>query len=297
MTDGRSTDHQSLIEKAAHRLPSGQCREGRHSQKAEPSVVDDGQQARLRNRSTSKSVTINQSALSEKGIISADNLRTRTTEEFRIIKRGLLRRYTRNGADRQNLVLITSAVPGEGKSFFALNIAMSIALEEDYRVLLVDCDLTNPTVMRTLGIKAQMGLIDVLTEQRLDLADVLVQTDIDGLSILPPGTPHARSAEILGSKKMGNLMNEMAHRYNDRIVIFDAPPVLMLAETSALAAHVGQIVFVIASEKTPRSTAKEALDLIGDNQNINLVLNRTRKSLVTAQFGNDYSKYYGNNGK
>jgi Mrp family chromosome partitioning ATPase len=96
---------------------------------------------------------------------------------------------------------------------------------------------------------------------------------------------------------MGNLMDELAHRYSDRIVIFDAPPVLMLAETSVLAMHVGQIVFVISSEKTARGTAKEALDLIADSTNINLLLNRARKSPGTAQFGEYYPQYHGKNEK
>ena len=174
---------------------------------------------------------------------------------------------------------------------------MSIALEEDFRVLLVDCDITNPTVIRTLGIDAKLGLIDVLMNERLDLADVLMRTDIERLSILPPGTPHSRSAEFLSSKNMLNIVDQLAHRYDDRLVIFDAPPVLMAAETSVLAMHVGQIVFVVRSGTTPRNTAKDALDLIGENPNINLVLNGTREILGKHQFGQYYHQYHGRSGK
>jgi exopolysaccharide/PEP-CTERM locus tyrosine autokinase len=291
----RSTSRRSLIEKAADRLQSGQHGGDTRPKSVEAGDVDGRQQLGLGKRSTTKSVTIDKSSLRKNGIISSDNLRTRTTEEFRLIKRGLLNRYTRNGADRQNLVLITSSVSGEGKSFCALNIAMSIALEEDFRVLLVDCDVTNPSVMRTLGIKAKLGLIDVLMDERLDLADVLVRTDIDRLTILPPGTPHTRSAEFLSSKNMLNLVNELAHRYGDRIVIFDAPPVLMTAETSVLATHVGQIAFVIKSETTPRDTVKEAIGLIAENPNISLVLNGTRNKIGTYQFGEGYYHYHKRN--
>jgi exopolysaccharide/PEP-CTERM locus tyrosine autokinase len=288
----RSTDRRSLIEKAAKRLPSGQHGGGTRPQSVEPSDTDGRQKLDTGKRSATESVAINQSTLHRNGIITSDHLKTRTTEEFRLIKRGLLNHYTQNGADRQNLVLITSAVSGEGKSFCALNIAMSIALEENFRVLLVDCDFTNSTIMRTLGIKAKKGLMDVLMDERLDLSDVLLRTDINRLSVLPPGTSHSRSAEFLGSKRMANLVNELAHRYDDRFIIFDTPPVLMKADTSVLSAHVGQIVFVIRSESTSRDTVKEALDLIADNPNINLLLNGTRETFGSHQFGQDYYQYH-----
>jgi protein-tyrosine kinase len=288
----RSTDRRSLIEKAVKRLPSGEHGGDTRPQTVEPNDVDGRQQIDTAKRSTTKSVTIDQSTLRSNGIITSDHLRTRTTEEFRLIKRGLLHHYTRNGTDRQNLVLITSAVSGEGKSFCALNIAMSMALEENFRVLLIDCDFANSTVMRTLGIKAKMGLMDVLMDERVDLSDVLLRTDIDRLSILPPGTPNSRSAEFLGSKRMANLVNELAHRYGDRFIIFDTPPVLMKADTSVLSSHVGQIVFVIRSESTSRDTVKEALDLIAGNPNINLLLNGTRETFGSHQFGQDYYQYH-----
>jgi len=288
----RSTDRRSLIEKAAKRLPSGQHGGGARPQSVEPNDVNGRQQPDAVKRSSPESVTIDRSTLHRNGIITSDHLGTRTTEEFRLIKRGLLNRYTQNGADRQNLVLITSSVPGEGKSFCALNIAMSIALEENYRVLLVDCDFANSTIMRTLGIGPKRGLMDVLTDDGLDLSDVLLRTDIDRLSILPPGTANSRSTEFLGSNRMTSLVDEIAHRYADRFVIFDTPPVLMKADTSVLAMHVGQIVFVIKSETTSRDTAKEAIDMIADNPNINLVLNGTRETFGSHQFGQDYYHYH-----
>jgi len=288
----RSTDRRSLIEKAVKRLPSGPHGGGERPQGVDPGDVDGRQQIDTGKRSTTELITINQSTLRKNGIITSDHLRTRTTEEFRLIKRGLLNHYTQNGTDRQNLVLITSAVSGEGKSFCALNIAMSMALEENFRVLLVDCDFANSTIMRTLGIKAKKGLMDVLMDERLDLSDVLLRTDIDRLSILPPGTLNSRSAEFLSSKRMANLVNELAHRYEDRFIIFDTPPVLMRADTSVLSTHVGQIVFVIRSESTSRDTVKEALDLIADNPNINLLLNGTRETFGSHQFGQDYYQYH-----
>lgn len=292
-----STDRRSLIEKAAKRLPNGQHAGGARPRSVEPSDVNERQKPDAGKRSTTEAVTINRSTLHRNGIITSDNLRTRTTEEFRLIKRGLLNRYAKNGADRQNLVLVTSAVAGEGKSFCALNIAMSIALEENFRVLLVDCDFANSTIMRTLGIEAKRGLMDVLMDEDLDLSDVLLRTDIDRLSILPPGTPNSRSTEFLGSNRMADLVDEIAHRYADRFVIIDTPPVLMKADTSVLAMHVGQIVFVIRSESTSRDTAKEALDMIADNPNINLVLNGTRETFGSHQFGQDYYHYHKKNRK
>lgn len=123
-----------------------------------------------------------------------------------------------------NLIMVTSALPGEGKSFTAINLAISIAMELDNTVMLVDADVARPSVLNMLGLPPSKGLLDVLQDNSLDISGVLLRTNIEKLSILPSGTPHPRATELLASDIMIRLLDDMASRYNDRIIIFDSPP-------------------------------------------------------------------------
>lgn len=239
-------------------------------------------------------VHVKRSVLKKNNIIVANGQRSRTAEEFRLIKRALLAKCASNGIDRKNIILITSALRGEGKTFNSLNLAMSIALEQDYRVLLIDCDVAKATAMKTLGIEAKRGLIDILSNNHLTFADVLIKTDIDGFSVLPSGSRHLLSTELLASSRMVDLIDEVSRRYADRIIIIDAPPVLAASETSVLAQLVGQIVFVVQAERTARETVKEAVNLISQNPNVNLVLNRASGTLSRIRFGTYYENYHNN---
>jgi exopolysaccharide/PEP-CTERM locus tyrosine autokinase len=214
-------------------------------------------------------------------------------EEFRLVKRQLLARYLQDETSLANLVLVTSAVPEEGKTFVAMNLAMSLACERDFRVLLVDADLSRPSVLQKLGIEAKRGLIDMLTDPGLDLGQVLLRTDIPGLTILPPGARHDHSTELLASNVMAQLMEEIAKRYADRLIIIDSPPVLVTTEASALAQHVGQIVFVVRAETTSQVAVREALNLVADCPHIGLLLNAATSGTGVGRFGAYYDKYYG----
>lgn len=236
----------------------------------------------------SKKVHLDSARLEAAGVITADGPRTKTTEEFRLIKRLVLSKRCEEGARNANLIMVTSAVPGEGKTFVSLNLAMSIACEKDYRVLLVDADLSRPSIPSVMGFEAGKGLVEVLTDESVELSDLLLRTDVDGLTILPSGRPHQLSTELLSSQRMANFVDELSRRYRDRIVIFDSPPVLATSEPSALAQHVGQIVFTVRAGQTSRSAVKAALEILGDCPNIGLVLNGAHPQFGTAQFG-----YYG----
>ena len=123
--------------------------------------------------------------------------------------------------------MVTSAVPGEGKTYTAVNLALSMAQERDTTVLLVDCDVTKQGVSRMLGVeKRRPDFIDLLASDSMSIGDVLVKTDVPGLVMLPAGRPHEYITEMVASKRMQSVMEEFATRYNDRIVIFDAPPML-----------------------------------------------------------------------
>jgi receptor protein-tyrosine kinase len=243
---------------------------------------------------TSKLVSLDMDRLRRLGVITPNTPETTPiAEEFRIIKRPLLLRAFGEAGSyghsaNQHLIMVTSARPGEGKTFVSVNLAMSMATEQNLNVLLIDADVKNPSLPRLLGIETGKGLIDVLTDENLDLADVMLRTEISNLSFIPAGRPHAQSTELFAGRTMAGLVQDIARRYSDRVVIFDAPPVLASSEPGVLALHVGQLVFVVESEVTSRRAVEEALSHLKGCENINLVLNKSRPWLGRAQFGTYY---------
>lgn len=238
-----------------------------------------------------KQVTIDIPNLISRGIITPQTKRNRTVEEFRLIKRMLLSRRWDEGDAPGNTIVVTSALPSEGKTTTAINLAMSIAAEEDLRVLLVDADFIKPDALRQLGVSAAKGLIDVLQDPRMDISDVILRTNIDKLSLIPSGQLHERCTELLASARMDELISELAHRYEDRILIFDSPPVLVTTESVTLASHMGQVMFVVQAGRTKRESVMSALELIGDRPGLGLVLNRTTARLGNMEFGSYYGSY------
>jgi protein-tyrosine kinase len=234
---------------------------------------------------TIRTLSIDRDQLLRQGIIVPDGKRTANVERFRRIKRQILANVanSKTGA-RANLVLVTSALAGEGKTFCAINLAISIALEMDRTVLLVDADVAKPTIPQSLGVKAEQGLMDVL-DRRIDLAEVLCKTDIGKLTLLPAGTTHQHATELLASDAMRVLLREMAERYNDRIIIFDSPPLLVASEANVLASQMGQIVMVVEAGKTPEAVLKAALGRIESSDVVGLVLNKTEGSGMEYDYG------------
>ncbi|MDX1251057.1 MAG: tyrosine-protein kinase family protein [Gammaproteobacteria bacterium] len=244
----------------------------------------------------SREVTLDLLRLRAAGMITSDTARTQIAEEFRMIKRPLLKNAFGQGAvlvKDGNLIMVTSAFPSEGKTFNAINLAMSIATELDNTVLLIDADVARPSVTSYLGIESGPGLVDYLLGDYPDLSQLMIKTDIPKLTLLPAGRRHHHSTELLASENMRTLMAELSQRYPDRVVIFDSPPLLATTEASVLAGLVGQIVVVVESEKTTQDALKEALSLLDANKSINLILNKSRQS-----FGSDYyGSYYGTYGQ
>lgn len=213
----------------------------------------------------SRYVEIDLDALSAVGIVSPTAPRSQVADQFRVIKRPLISNAMGKGASvivNGNLIMVTSALPGEGKSFTAINLAMSIATELDNTVLLVDADVARPSVMKKLGLPDGPGLLDLVLDESKDMSSMLLKTNIDKLTILPSGTPHARATELLASDAMIRLLDEMARRYTDRIVVFDSPPLLLTTEARVLATHMGQVVVVVQAERTLQSEVRHALATI-----------------------------------
>jgi len=242
-------------------------------------------------RRSTHAVELDLMRMHESGLVTAAGGRTALVEDFRIIKRPLIKRAfgaRKPGDNPGNLIMITSSLPGEGKTFCAINLAMSIAMELDHTVLLVDADVARPSVLRTLGLPAQRGLMDILLDDNVDMADVMLRTNVNTLSILPAGTSSPRATELLASHMMKNLVNEIANRYPDRIVIFDSPPLLLTSESHVLASNMGQIVLVVESERTTQHAVKESLRQLDGLSNVNLIYNKSREFPGTETYDYHY---------
>ena len=234
---------------------------------------------RAPSKHSARKVDLDLARMRDAGMVTAASGRTSLLEDFRVIKRPLLKRAFSEASmpgRPNNLIMVTSSLPGEGKTYCAINLAMSIAMELDHTVLLVDADVARPSVLRTLGLPAQRGLMDILIDDKLDLSDVMLRTNVDTLSILPAGTSTPRATELLASSTMSNMVNEIANRYPDRVVIFDSPPLLLTSESRVLASHMGQIVMVVEAQTTTQHAVKESLRQLEGCSNVNLIYNKAR---------------------
>ncbi|MCC6201468.1 MAG: polysaccharide biosynthesis tyrosine autokinase [Gammaproteobacteria bacterium] len=214
-------------------------------------------------------------------------------EEFQHIKRRLLGNIVTNQhhpGPPQNLIMVTSSVPGEGKTFTSTNLALSLAMEIDRRVLLVDTDIAKSDLTRLFGAHGKIGLFDVLAGYAT-VPEVILRTNLAKLSMIPSGTVREAVSERLASDAMQALTMEFARRYPDRIVIFDCPPVLATSGAAALAPFIGQIVMVVEAWRTPRATIKHALQMLEPTRVTGMVLNKTRE--VPQGHGYYYQYGYG----
>ena len=238
-------------------------------------------------RETRRQITIDFDRLREQGFaLPVDQ--SALAEELRLIKRPLLSAAFAQGptaVENSNLIMVTSANPKEGKTFIATNLALSMASEHDVHVLLIDADVANPSIPAVLGFDGDTGLIDAVSDTSIDLADVMIRTNIDNLIILPAGRPRPGASELLASARMTRFVTDIAKRYADRIIIFDSPPVLARSEAMVLAQHAGQVVFVVEAESTSRTAMSEALGMIGANKLGGVVLNKTPQIPLQEGFG------------
>jgi exopolysaccharide/PEP-CTERM locus tyrosine autokinase len=213
---------------------------------------------------SSKYVELSLETLGASGIVTPSAPRSHIADEYRVIKRPLISNAMGRGAAELrhgNLIMVTSAMAGEGKSFTSVNLAMSIAAEMDHTVMVVDADGARPSILKMLGLPDSPGLLDLL-EGKAEMSDVLLRTNIDKLTILPSGTPHARATELLASDAMRQLLDDISNRYPDRIVIFDSPPLILTTEARVLATQMGQVLVVVQANRTLQADLQQALNTI-----------------------------------
>jgi exopolysaccharide/PEP-CTERM locus tyrosine autokinase len=187
-------------------------------------------------------------------------------------------------------VMVTSALQGEGKTFVSANLAVGIAFDLDLHALLVDCDLRNPSLPAHFGLPAGKGLAEYLNGRAL-IPDLLNRTKLEKLSFLQAGEEREKPAELMSSRRMEALIEEMKTRYSDRYVIFDTTPVMLTSEAEALAKMVDGIILVVRAGKTPREMVQETIKTLGKEKIIGIVLNQIEFKSAAL-----FSRYFGSNG-
>jgi receptor protein-tyrosine kinase len=226
--------------------------------------------------------------LQASGFITPALQHSRLLHEFRVIKRPLIQHALGRSATQapnRNLIMVTSALPDEGKTFVAVNLAMSLAMERDCRVLLVDADVLAPSVPRILGIEPAKGLMDVLTGAGTQVREALLGTNVERLTLLLAGTPHSNASEFLASEAMTQLLSELSSRYPDRIVVFDSPPLLATTEPRVLATQMGQVIVAVEAQRTTHGALESALATVESCPVVYTLLNKTPESKVGSYYG------------
>ncbi len=237
-------------------------------------------------------VSIDRGMLAEHGMIVPGAPVGPLAEEFRLIKRQLLvtRRRVADSdqADKARSVLVCSARPRDGKTFCAVNLALSMAAERDTEVLLVDADVAKPDVLRRLGMQDGPGLLDALADQTIDVEALVLHTDVPQLSVLPAGAKTAMDTELLASARTEVVIRRLLDANPRRLLIFDSPPALAASPAAVLAMLVGQVMLVVRADRTPETEIGQAADLLDGCEHIQLVLNAVSFVPGGARFGSYY---------
>ncbi|HXW75197.1 MAG TPA: hypothetical protein VEK10_10335 [Steroidobacteraceae bacterium] len=224
-----------------------------------------------------RTIPINQDALRAAGLLPPPHQERELAQQYRQIKRPVINRALGRGVPavpQGNLVMIASSVPGEGKTFMSLNLALSMRLEEDVTVLLIDGDVVNPRMSQVLGVQDEQGLLDVVRDPALSVASVVLPTEVPGLSFLPAGRPSDNATELLASVRMHQVVVQLASEDPARLVLFDSAPLLLTTESQALAQVAGQILLVVRAGQTSQHLVFEAIETLAEEKPISLVLNQ-----------------------
>ena len=234
---------------------------------------------------------LDREALRAAELLPAPSEERRLAHEYRQIKRPLLANAFGRGVPQLpngRVILVASALPGDGKTFTAINLALSMTLEKDLSVLLVDADVAKLHVTRMLDVAGEPGLLDVLRDEQLDVESVVMGTNVEGLEVLPAGRTSDTDTELLASSRMQTIVAQLTARDPNRIVLFDSPPLLLTSESRVLCGVAGQAVLVVSASSTPQQAVFDAIAHIGEGRYIGLVLNQS-----AHQAQGDYYDYYG----
>ena len=234
---------------------------------------------------------LNLERLARLGMVTPDLKNSRVVEEYRYIKRSLLGATfgAQDGVANSNVIVVTSSHPGEGKTFNAINLALSMAMERDHHVLLIDGDIERAGLSRTLGVARRPGLSNYLLDDRVTPADTIFKVDgVERLRVLPSGPLRHDASELLASSRMKVFVDEMAMRYPDRLVIIDSPPLLASSSARVLAELAGQVIIIVAAEETSMNALDESLKNVPENKPVRLILNKMAVSEKEGEYRYGY---------
>jgi exopolysaccharide/PEP-CTERM locus tyrosine autokinase len=225
-------------------------------------------------------IGIDREALRAAGYLPESTHDRQFADHFRQIKRPLIAKaiagIAQPGGASPRIIMMASALPGDGKTFTSINLALSLARERDFSVVLIDADVPKPHVSRIFGVEREPGMIEALTDPAVDVESLLLPTDVGSLSMLPAGKLTEGATELLASARMTALVARLLARNANRILLFDSSPLLVSSESRALAAWAGQVVLVVRHGSTPREAVLEAIDELGEHKEISLILNQGR---------------------
>lgn len=243
---------------------------------------------------TNRLVKIDQDALRSSGLLPPSTQEHELADQYRAIKRPLIQAAFHDteptDGPLSKVLMIASALPGEGKTFTGINLAMSMAREKDHSVLLVDGDVAKPHISTLFGVDKEPGLLDLLSDPQLDVSSVILPTDIPGLSLLPAGTRSSGATELLASERMATIVQQLGNLDPSGLVLFDSLPILLTSESRVLSARMGQIVLVVKAGVTPQQAVADAIEIIGPKRKISLVLNHAE---LSGPMGYYYGYRYG----
>jgi protein-tyrosine kinase len=248
---------------------------------------------------SAKRMTLDTNALRARGYLPEESQDRQFAEYYRRIKRPLIDKAlstTTAPVGEPRAIMITSALPGDGKTFTSINLAMSMALERDVSVLLVDCDVAKRHISQIVGMQRETGLLDALVDESVDAESLVAPTNLKGLSILPAGARVESTAELLSSNRMRQIIASLCARVPRRILLLDSPPLLITNEGRALLKLASQVVLVVRAGHTPRQAVQDAVALFDAQQAGGLILNQVQTSQKEGYYG--YGSYgtYGDAG-
>lgn len=274
------------------RAPASAHREEERTASA-PAPLRSASRAQPQRRIFHAHAEIDRAALAAAGFVLPGDASTGLAEEFRLIKRRLLG-VVDAGAEREDerarTVLIASGQPGEGKTFVAINLALSIAGEQDRSVLLVDGDTAKPDLPARLGVEDRPGLVDALVDPRLDPETLVIDTNIPGLAVLTAGRKERNVPELLASARTEDVLARLLAADPRRILLIDSPPVLAASTAGVLASRAGQCLVVVRADETSEADLKESVDMLSGCPQLSLVLNSTAFAIGGRRFGR-YEEY------
>lgn len=286
----------SLVEKALKKLQDTGNRQVQREQSFALGAVVQNQlppdPAAQISRRSDKFVRIDRQALRTAGLMPPEQVERQMMGEYRQIKRPLLAAAFGKGrapVSNGRAIMLASSLPGEGKTYTSINLALSMALEKDVTVVLADADLAKPHISHIFGVEGEPGLVEALQDHQIYIESLVMPTDVPGLSVLPAGRKVDTVTELLASARMEQLVAQLANADATRIILFDSPPLLLTSESRVLSHVVGQVVLVVCADSTPRTAVTEALQFIGERDGLSLILNQSQTTTTASYYG--YGEY------